>query len=131
MAYTLLYAPHTVIVKRMPSSPGDRGESSTPDLPPGLDVLWGVRGKGQPGPKPGLTVDMIVDTAIALADADGLSAVSMANVAKRLGFTTMSLYRYVVSKEELLQLMWNASASGARPSSSPAEGGGRVYGNGQ
>ena len=113
MAYTLLYAPHTVIVKRMPSSPGDRDESSTPNLPPGLDVLWGVRGRGQRGPKPGLTVDTIVDAAIALADADGLSAVSMANVAKRLGFTTMSLYRYVVSKEELLQLMWNASASGA------------------
>jgi AcrR family transcriptional regulator len=113
MAYTLLYAPHTVIVKRMPSSPGDRDETSTPNLPPGLDVLWGLRGRGQRGPKPGLTVDMIVEAAIALADADGLGAVSMANVAKRLGFTTMSLYRYIISKEELLQLMWNASASGA------------------
>ena len=37
----------------------------------------------------------------------------MANVAKRLGFTTMSLYRYVTSKDELLQLMWNGSAQGA------------------
>ena len=37
----------------------------------------------------------------------------MARVAKELGFTTMSLYRYVSSKEELLQLMWNASAQGA------------------
>ena len=36
----------------------------------------------------------------------------MARVAAELGFTTMSLYRYVASKEELLQLMWNASASG-------------------
>ena len=40
-------------------------------------------------------------------------AVSMARVAKELGFTTMSLYRYVTSKDELLQLMWNASAQGA------------------
>ena len=37
----------------------------------------------------------------------------MARVAKELGFTTMSLYRYVTSKDELLQLMWNASAQGA------------------
>jgi len=37
----------------------------------------------------------------------------MARVAKELGFTTMSLYRHVASKEELLQLMWDASATGA------------------
>jgi AcrR family transcriptional regulator len=37
----------------------------------------------------------------------------MARVAGELGFTTMSLYRYVAGKEELLQLMWNASATGA------------------
>jgi AcrR family transcriptional regulator len=37
----------------------------------------------------------------------------MARVAAELGFTTMSLYRHVASKEELLQLMWNASALGA------------------
>jgi AcrR family transcriptional regulator len=34
----------------------------------------------------------------------------MARVAEDLGFTTMSLYRYVTGKDELLQLMWNASA---------------------
>jgi len=56
---------------------------------------------------------MIVDAAIELADAGGLEAISMASVAKRLGFTTMSLYRYVTSKDELLQLMWNGSAQGA------------------
>ena len=37
----------------------------------------------------------------------------MARVANELGFTTMSLYRYVENKDELLQLMWNASAQGA------------------
>lgn len=37
----------------------------------------------------------------------------MARVARELNFTTMSLYRYVTSKDELLQLMWNASAQGA------------------
>jgi AcrR family transcriptional regulator len=82
-------------------------------LPPGLDLLWGRRERGQRGPKPGLTIESIVDAAIGLADAEGLDAVSMARLAKELGFTTMSLYRYVTSKEELLQLMWNASAQGA------------------
>jgi AcrR family transcriptional regulator len=82
-------------------------------LPPGLDLLWGRRERGKRGPKPGLSVEAIVDAAIELADAEGLAAVSMARVAKELGFTTMSLYRYVASKDELLQLMWNASAQGA------------------
>lgn len=82
-------------------------------LPPGLDLLWGRRGRGQRGPKPGLSVDAIVAAAVRLADAEGLEAVSMAHVAEQLGFTTMSLYRHVSSKEELLQLMWNASAEGA------------------
>jgi AcrR family transcriptional regulator len=85
----------------------------SPPLPPGLDLLWGRRGRGQRGPKPGLSVDAIVAAAIQLADAEGLEAVSMAHVAEQLGFTTMSLYRHVTSKEELLQLMWNASAQGA------------------
>ncbi len=82
-------------------------------LPPGLDLLWGRRERGRRGPKPGLSVDDIVDAAVRVADAEGLEAVSMARVAQELGFTTMSLYRYVASKAELLQLMWNASAKGA------------------
>jgi AcrR family transcriptional regulator len=88
--------------------PGD--ELTAAALPPGLDLLWGRRGPGRRGPRAGLTADMIVDAAIRLADAEGLEAVSMARVAAELGFTTMSLYRHVTSKEELLQLMWNASA---------------------
>jgi AcrR family transcriptional regulator len=87
--------------------------ASSRPLPPGLDLLWGRRGRGQRGPKPGLSIDAIVAAAVRLADAEGLEAVSMARVAEQLGFTTMSLYRHVSSKEELLQLMWNASAQGA------------------
>jgi AcrR family transcriptional regulator len=82
-------------------------------LPPGLDLLWGRRERGTRGPKPGLSIEGIVEAAIKLADAEGLGAVSMARVAQELGFTTMSLYRYVANKDELLQLMWNASAQGA------------------
>jgi AcrR family transcriptional regulator len=91
-------------------------------LPPGLDLLWGRREPGRRGPKPGLSADAIVDAAIRLADAQGLEAVSMARVAEQLGFTTMSLYRHVASKDELLQLMWNASAQGAGQLVLPADG---------
>jgi AcrR family transcriptional regulator len=84
-----------------------------PPLPPGLDLLWGRRGPGRRGPQRGLSVDDVVAAAIAVADAEGLEALSMARVAKEIGFTTMGLYRYVTSKDELLQLMWNASAQGA------------------
>lgn len=83
-----------------------------PALPPGLDLLWGRRERGRTGPKPGLSVDAIVDAAIRVADAEGLDAVSMKRVAAELGFTTMALYRHVDSKDELLAMMWNASAIG-------------------
>jgi AcrR family transcriptional regulator len=73
-------------------------------LPPGLDRLWSPEepAKGRRG---GLNLEKVVTAAVELADAEGLEAVSMARVAKALGFTTMSLYRHVRSKEELLVLM--------------------------
>jgi AcrR family transcriptional regulator len=89
------------------------GQPAPRPLPPGLDLLWGRRERGRRGPRPGLSADAIVEAAVRLADAEGLEAISMARVAAELGFTTMSLYRYVVSKDELLQLMFNASALGA------------------
>jgi AcrR family transcriptional regulator len=92
---------------------GTSGQPAPRPLPPGLDLLWGRRERGRRGPRPGLSADAIVNAALGLADAEGLEAVSMARVAAELGFTTMSLYRYVTSKDELLQLMWNASALGA------------------
>ena len=82
-------------------------------LPPGLDLLWGRRERGRRGPRPGLSADAIVEAAVRVADAEGLEAISMARVAAELGVTTMALYRYVASKDELLQLMFDASAIGA------------------
>ncbi len=89
------------------------GQPAQRPLPPGLDLLWGRRERGKRGPRPGLSADAIVEAAVRVADAEGLEAISMARVATELGFTTMSLYRYVASKDELLQLMFNASAFGA------------------
>lgn len=53
----------------------------------------------------GLNLEAIVDAGVAIADEKGLHAVSMATVAKRCGFTTMSLYRHVASKDELIWRM--------------------------
>lgn len=76
-----------------------------------LELLWGTAAPPSRGPKPALSVHQIVQKAVEIADADGLAAVSMRRVAEELGFTTMSLYRYVPSKEDLLELMQEESGS--------------------
>lgn len=50
----------------------------------------------------------ITAAAIAVADADGLDAVSMRRVAAELGTGAASLYRYVETREDLLDLMTDA-----------------------
>lgn len=69
------------------------------------ELLWGVREQPTRGPKPGLTLARIVTAAIAVADAEGIEALSMRRVARELGVGTMSLYRHVPGKAELLDLM--------------------------
>ncbi|NUU05769.1 TetR/AcrR family transcriptional regulator [Leifsonia sp. C5G2] len=77
-------------------------------LPRAVALSWGVAEHPQRGPKRELSIERIVDTAIELADAEGLPAVSMSRIAGELGFTTMSLYRYVTSKDDVLALMQDA-----------------------
>ncbi len=77
-------------------------------FPPGVAISWGLERPSNRGPKRELSIDQIVDAAIAIADQDGLSSVSMNRVATSLGFTPMSLYRYIPSKDDLLILMQDA-----------------------
>lgn len=84
-----------------------------PVIPPRLARLWGRDAPTRKGPRPGLSRDEIAAAAVALADAEGLAAVSMSRVAEALGYTTMSLYRYVDSKDELIGLMWEAALASA------------------
>ncbi len=65
------------------------------------------RGSGH-GPQKGLTVDAVVTAAIALADAEGMDAVSMRRVATALGSAPMTLYTYVPGRDELVELMVDA-----------------------
>jgi AcrR family transcriptional regulator len=62
----------------------------------------------------------ITAVAIAIADAEGLDAVSMRRVAADLGTGAASLYRYVETREDLLDLM--ADATGAEQSFAPPSG---------
>lgn len=61
-----------------------------------------------------LSRDRIVLAAVALADAEGLATLSMRRVAADLDVATMTLYRYVASKEELVLAMVDA-VLGERP----------------
>ncbi|HRQ00056.1 MAG TPA: TetR/AcrR family transcriptional regulator, partial [Terrimesophilobacter sp.] len=96
-----------------------------PELPRGLALAWGVAANPQRGPKREMSVERIVDAAVELADAEGLGAVSMAAVAAKLGFTPMSLYRYVSAKDDLLLLM-QEHATGFPPESFRQEEGWRA-----
>ncbi|MFD4420361.1 TetR/AcrR family transcriptional regulator C-terminal domain-containing protein [Agromyces sp. NPDC058484] len=86
------------------STPHETGRPD-PELPRGVALAWGIAANPQRGPKRELSIERIVEAAIEIADAEGLGAVSMSRVAASLGFTTMSLYRYVTSKDDLILLM--------------------------
>jgi DNA-binding transcriptional regulator YhcF (GntR family) len=67
-----------------------------------------------------LTVERIVVAAMAVADAEGLPAVSMRRVATEIGAATMSLYRHVADKDDLLmRMMDTALAEWQFPAESP------------
>ena len=86
---------------------------SDKDFPSGHDprrslaLLWGRQEAGRRGPKQRLSTEEVVQAAIALADAEGLAALSMRRVAETVGVSPMSLYTYVPSKAELVDLMFD------------------------
>ncbi|GII57701.1 TetR family transcriptional regulator [Planotetraspora thailandica] len=75
-------------------------------------LLWPEHERAKRGPKPRMTVARIVETAIAVADRDGLDGVSMQRIADELGATKMSLYRYTPGKAELMALMLDTAVGG-------------------
>jgi AcrR family transcriptional regulator len=85
--------------------PPDRSSAGDPART--LALLWRDADRRAParGPRPGLSVDRVVDAAVELADRDGLAAVTVRRVAEALGIAPMSVYTYVPGKAELLDLM--------------------------
>ena len=78
-------------------------------MPSGVALTWGVRPPRGRGPAPSLTVEDIAAAAVAIADSDGLAAVTMEAVARALGCTKMALYRYLETKDDLVALMLDAA----------------------
>jgi AcrR family transcriptional regulator len=75
-----------------------------------LQLLWRQpAAASRRGPERGLDLDAIVAAATELADREGLAAVTMRGVAQALGVGAMTLYTYVPSKAELLDLMLDAA----------------------
>jgi AcrR family transcriptional regulator len=58
--------------------------------------------------RPAHTREEIAAAALAIADAEGIDAVTMRRVARGLGAGTMTLYHYVRTKDDLLTLMSDA-----------------------
>ncbi|MEU5694536.1 TetR/AcrR family transcriptional regulator [Actinosynnema sp. NPDC020468] len=68
-----------------------------------MSLLW----RGAAEAKPGLTLESILDAAVAVADEGGMASLSMRAVGERLGRTAMALYGYVPGKAELVDLMYD------------------------
>jgi DNA-binding transcriptional regulator YhcF (GntR family) len=68
-----------------------------------------------------VTREDVVRRAMAIADAEGSSALSMRRVATELGVATMSLYRYVPSKEELIERMVDTAFADHRSTAPPPD----------
>ncbi|HEX6685153.1 MAG TPA: TetR/AcrR family transcriptional regulator C-terminal domain-containing protein [Candidatus Limnocylindrales bacterium] len=94
---------------------------------PGVGTVVTVTAAGAAPPPPAaatgggaLNREAIVRAAIELADAEGMAALSMRRIATDLGVATMSLYRYVSGKDELVLLMMDAACGEIRlPSKRP------------
>jgi AcrR family transcriptional regulator len=71
-----------------------------------LALLWGSQTEAG---RSGLTLKAIIAAAIDIADTDGVDALSMRNVAQRLGVGTMSLYTHVPGKTDLVDLMFDTA----------------------
>ncbi|MGC4879838.1 TetR/AcrR family transcriptional regulator [Micromonospora sp. DT43] len=90
-----------------PASSGDRDAGRQP--------IWARPERGARGPAPTHSRDAIVTAAVTLADAEGLAAVSMRAVAAALGTGAGSLYRYLSSRDDLLDLMTDRVVGELRP----------------
>ena len=76
---------------------------------PLVDLLWrdspAAPSRGRRGPRARHSAGDVVEQAVAIADADGLAAVTVRALAQALGMTTMSVYTHVNSRDDLLVLM--------------------------
>ncbi|KAA0921388.1 TetR/AcrR family transcriptional regulator C-terminal domain-containing protein [Streptomyces apricus] len=89
---TVVATPGRPVRSARPAAPARPG--GPPDAPSGQATL---------------TLGRIVSAAVAVADTEGLAAVSMRRVAAELGMATMSLYRHVADKDDLMTRMMDTA----------------------
>jgi AcrR family transcriptional regulator len=81
-------------------------QPGTPEGRQVVDLLWAPNQQSPVrGPKPRLNLADVVTAGVAIADAEGLPALSMRKVASSLSVGAMSLYTYVPGRSELVELM--------------------------
>lgn len=83
--------------------------------PAALRLVWGAPARPTRGPKARFTLEQVVDAGIAVADKQGVGELSLAAVSERLGLVTTALYRYVSSKDELVELMVDRALGSPAP----------------
>lgn len=87
----------------MPPPAKREAESAGP-----YSTIWERMAQDATRSRSGLTYERITRAALAIADEEGLAAVSMRRLAQRLEVATMATYRYVSGKDDVLQLMVDA-----------------------
>lgn len=106
----------TVVASPTPARPVPARSPSETAGPAGGHGPRETRGHEEP-----LSRERIVAVAILVADREGLTAVSMRRISTQLDAATMSLYRYVRGKDDLLGAMVDAAyAAFPPPSQAPA-----------
>ncbi|MFC0860824.1 TetR/AcrR family transcriptional regulator [Sphaerimonospora cavernae] len=88
--------------------------------------VWMRPERASRGPRPGFSRAQMTEVAIRVADAEGLEAISMRRIAAEIGSGTMSLYRYISGKDDLIDLMVDAVAVEYVPSEESLTGGWRT-----
>lgn len=83
--------------------------------------IWSRPERHGRGPQPAYSREQITAAAIKVADTEGLAAISMRRIAREVGAGAMSLYRYVGSKDELIELMLDAVEGEDRLPDAPTE----------
>ncbi|WP_332687010.1 TetR/AcrR family transcriptional regulator [Devosia sp.] len=75
-----------------------------------LQLMWGRAEGPKRGPKAKVAVADLVAAAVAIADAEGIEAVSTRRVAEAVGISPMSFYTHIPDKAVLLDLMLDGAA---------------------
>jgi AcrR family transcriptional regulator len=80
-------------------------EVGTPEGRRVIEALWTPHPPAGRGPRPRTNLAGVVEAGVAIADTEGLEALSIRKVATRLGIGAMSVYTYVPGRSELIELM--------------------------